>query len=89
MPASWYCPITSLASVQRMAQLSGYAVPDDIVKRVEAGGEDREEIRKRGIAVCTELCRDLIDAGVPGLHFYTLNFSKATREIYANLGLAV
>ncbi|MDQ2912155.1 MAG: methylenetetrahydrofolate reductase [Chloroflexota bacterium] len=80
-------PITSLASVQRMAQLSGYAVPDDIVALVEAGGDDREEIRKRGISVCTELCRDLLDAGVPGLHFYTLNFSKATREIYTNLGL--
>jgi len=82
-------PITSLASVQRMAQLSGYAVPNDIVERVEAGGSDREEIRKRGIAVATELCRDLLDADVPGLHFYTLNFSKATREIYTNLGLAV
>jgi methylenetetrahydrofolate reductase (NADPH) len=82
-------PITSLASVQRMAQLSGYAVPDDIVRIVEAGGDDRDEIRKRGIAVATQLCRDLLAAGVPGLHFYTLNFSKATREIHANLGLAV
>ena len=80
-------PITSLVSVQRMAQLSGYAVPDDIVRRIEAGGDDREEIRKRGIEVATELCRDLLDRGVPGLHFYTLNFSKATREIYTNLGL--
>jgi len=80
-------PITSLVSVQRMAQLSGYAVPDDIVRRIEAGGDDRAEIRKRGIEVATELCRELLDAGVPGLHFYTLNFSKATREIYDNLGL--
>ena len=72
-------PITSLVSVQRMAQLSGYAVPDDIVRRIEAGGDDREEIRKRGIEVATELCRDLLDRGIPGLHFYTLNFSKATR----------
>jgi hypothetical protein len=80
-------PITSLVSVQRMAQLSGYAVPDDIVRRIEAGGDDRAEIRKRGIEVATELCRDLLEAGVPGLHFYTLNFSKATREIYENLGL--
>ena len=80
-------PITSLVSVQRMAQLSGYAVPDDIVRRIEAGGDDRDEIRKRGIEVATELCRGLLDAGVPGLHFYTLNFSKATREIYAKLGL--
>jgi len=80
-------PITSLVSVQRMAELSGYAVPDDIVKRIEAGGDDRAEIRKRGIDVATELCRHLLEAGVPGLHFYTLNFSKATREIYAKLGL--
>ncbi len=80
-------PITSLVSVQRMAQLSGYAVPPDIVRRIEAGGDDRDEIRKRGIEVATELCRDLLDRGVPGLHFYTLNFSKATREIYEKLGL--
>jgi methylenetetrahydrofolate reductase (NADPH) len=80
-------PITSLVSVQRMAQLSGYAVPDDIVRRIEAGGDDRDEIRRRGIEVATELCRNLLDLGVPGLHFYTLNFSKATREIYTNLGL--
>jgi methylenetetrahydrofolate reductase (NADPH) len=80
-------PITSLVSVQRMAQLSGYAVPDDVVRRIEAGGDDRDEIRRRGIEVATELCRDLLEAGVPGLHFYTLNFSKATREIYGNLGL--
>jgi len=79
-------PITSLVSVQRMAELSGYAVPDDIVKRIEAGGDDRAEIRKRGIDVATELCRHLLEAGVPGLHFYTLNFSKATREIHGNLG---
>jgi methylenetetrahydrofolate reductase (NADPH) len=80
-------PITSLVSVQRMAELSGYSVPDDIVRRITAGGDDRGEIRKRGIAVATELCRDLLDAGVPGLHFYTLNFSKATREIYTNLSI--
>ena len=81
-------PITSLVSVQRMAELSGYAVPDDIVRRIEAGGDDRAEIRRRGIDVATELCRDLLEAGVPGLHFYTLNFSKATREIHEALGLA-
>jgi len=62
-------------------------VPDDIVRLIEAGGDDRDEVRKRGIDLATELCRGLLDAGAPGLHFYTLNFSKATREIYTNLGL--
>jgi methylenetetrahydrofolate reductase (NADPH) len=81
-------PITSLVSVKRMAEMSGYAVPADIVSRIEAGGDDREEIRRRGIEVACELSQDLLDAGVPGLHFYTLNFSKATREIYTSLGLA-
>src|SRR5947199_3633885 len=80
-------PITSLTSVQRMAQLSGYAVPDDIVRLVEAGGDDRDEIRKGGIAVATQLCRDLLDAGVAGLDFYAVNVSKATRRIYTDLGL--
>jgi methylenetetrahydrofolate reductase (NADPH) len=80
-------PITSLASVQRMAELSGYAVPADVVKRVTAGGDDPAEIRARGIDVAAELCAQLLDADVPGLHFYTLNFSKATREVYTKLGL--
>ncbi len=80
-------PITSLVSAQRMAELSGYAVPEDIVRRVTAGGDDPEEIRSRGIEVAAELCAQLLEAKVAGLHFYTLNFSKATREVYAKLGL--
>ena len=80
-------PITSLTSVQRMAQLSGYVVPADIVRRLTAGGEDPAEIRARGIELAAQLCSQLLDAGVPGLHFYTLNYSKATREVYAKLGL--
>jgi methylenetetrahydrofolate reductase (NADPH) len=80
-------PVTSLTSVQHMAQLSGYAVPADIVDRITAGGDEPGEIRKRGIELAVELCSQLLGAGVPGLHFYTLNFSKATREIYARLRL--
>jgi len=80
-------PITSLASVQRMAELSGYAVPDDVVERVTAGGDDHEEIRKRGIDLAAELCARLLEEHASGLHFYTLNFSRATREVYAKLGL--
>jgi len=80
-------PVTSLALVQRMAQLSGCEVPPEIVARLQAVADDPADVRRVGVELATELCRDLLDAGAPGLHFYTLNRSTATREIYANLGL--
>ena len=78
-------PVTSLDAIPRRAQM-GAAVPPDLVAELEAAG-DRESVRRVGIEQSTRLCRDLLDAGAPGLHFYTLNRSMATREIYANLGL--
>ena len=81
-------PVTSLTSVPRMAAM-GAAVPPWMVERLEAadarGGA--AAVRDEGVACATELCRELLEAGVPGLHFYTLNRSNATREIYAALGL--
>ncbi len=81
-------PVTSLSSVPRMATM-GAAVPEWMVKRLEAADElgGAEAVRSEGVAIATELCRQLLDAGVPGLHFYTLNRSNATREIYSALGL--
>ncbi|MDQ4069480.1 MAG: methylenetetrahydrofolate reductase [Actinomycetota bacterium] len=80
-------PITSLSSVQRMAQLSGCEVPPEVVAQVDAVADNPDDVRRVGVELATELCRDLLDNGAPGLHFYTLNRSTATREIYANLGL--
>jgi len=81
-------PVTSLRSVPRMAQM-GAAVPAWAVARLEeasAQGGD-EAVRRAGIELATDLCAALLSAGAPGLHFYTLNRSSATREIHAALGL--
>ncbi len=82
-------PVTSLTSVPRMAQM-GSPVPAWAVERLEraAGRGGAEAVRAEGVAMATELCQALLDAGAPGLHFYTLNRSTATREIYRALGLA-
>jgi methylenetetrahydrofolate reductase (NADPH) len=75
-------PITSLSSVPRMAAM-GARVPAWAVARLEAAAEvgGTEGVRHEGIEMATELCRALLDAGAPGLHFSTLNRSSATREI--------
>ena len=77
-------PITNVRQVTRFAELSGAALPDEVVERVTAAGDD-DAIRRVGTAIGTELSEALIDGGAPGLHFYTQNRSRATREIYANL----
>ncbi len=79
-------PVTSLGAIPRRAAM-GAAVPADMVALLEGAG-DRESVRRAGIDMATSLCQELLDRGAPGLHFYTLNRSRATREIYANLGLA-
>lgn len=81
-------PVTNRSQVQRMAELSGAAFPAWLAARLD-GVEDPDEVRRIGVGAATELCAELLAAGAPGLHFYTLNRSTATREIYANLGLPV
>ncbi len=85
-------PVTSLRSVQRMAELSGQQVPAEVLARLEhAAGtgteEDRAAVREVGVQVATELGARLIAEGVPCLHFYTLNFARATSEVLGRLGL--
>jgi methylenetetrahydrofolate reductase (NADPH) len=81
-------PVTNLSQVTRFAALSGAEFPADLAARLEAVAEDPAEVRRIGVEVASQLCRDLLAAGAPGLHFYTLNRSTATREIFANLGLS-
>ena len=67
--------------------MSGASFPQELLDRLQRAPTP-DEVRKVGIDWATQLCQSLLDEGVPGLHFYTLNLSTATRQIYANLGLA-
>ncbi len=81
-------PITTSQGMRRMAELSGGSVfPAKLLKALARAGEDTEAVRRAGVTYATTQCADLLDNGVRGIHFYTLNQSSATREIYANLGL--
>jgi len=80
-------PVTSLTSIPRMAAM-GSAVPEAMIDALHAAHEQGGDaaVREAGISLATELCRELLELGVPGLHFYTLNLSTATREITERLG---
>ena len=76
-------PVTNMAQVQRMAALSGAAFPGWLAERLEKVADDPEAVREIGVDVASELAQELLAGGAPGIHFYTLNRSTATREIYA------
>jgi methylenetetrahydrofolate reductase (NADPH) len=82
-------PILNLRQITRMAELSGREVPAEVVARVAVHEDDPAALRAEGIRIAAELCDTLLAGGAPGLHFYTLNRSKATREIFAALNMAV
>ena len=81
-------PVTNIGQVERMAELSGAAFPSWLRERLESG-KTAEDVRRIGVDAATELCAGLLEAGAPGLHFYTMNKSTATRDIYTQLGLPV
>lgn len=82
-------PVTNLASVSRMASMSGAEVPSWLIERVSKARDDAQDAERIGVEIATELCAQLLEAGAPGLHFYTLNRSGATRQIHAELGLPI
>jgi methylenetetrahydrofolate reductase (NADPH) len=78
-------PVVSGANVRRMAQLTGARIPRPLEAELARTGEDDEATLEVGVAWATRQCRELLEGGVPGLHFYTLNKSPATRRVHENL----
>ncbi len=81
-------PIISVPMIDRAIMLSGARFPADLADQLHSHADDRASVRKIGVEYAAGMCQRLLDEGVPGLHFYTLNGSRATREIYEMLGLA-
>jgi methylenetetrahydrofolate reductase (NADPH) len=81
-------PVTNVGQVERFAKLAGAAFPARLAERLYEVADRPDEVRRIGVDVATMLSQELLDGGAPGIHFYTLNFSRATREIYSNLGWA-
>ena len=78
-------PVTVPGQIERFAGLSGSAMPADFEARLRAVADDKAAFRAVGIDLVTQLCRDVLDAGAPGLQFFTLNRSTATAEILGRL----
>ncbi|WP_028949918.1 methylenetetrahydrofolate reductase [NAD(P)H] [Sulfurihydrogenibium subterraneum] len=78
-------PITNFNQIRKFASLCGATIPEEVVKLFEKYADNPEETKKTGIEFATKQCEDLLKNGVKGLHFYTLNKSDATIQIYNNI----
>ena len=81
-------PVLSTANLERMAELAACThIPAKLLRALQRCGDDADGVERVGIHWATQQCLELLDHGVRGIHFYTLNRSAATREIFRNLGL--
>jgi methylenetetrahydrofolate reductase (NADPH) len=80
-------PITRVGQIERMAAMCGSAIPDPLREELHARGDEEEAVLDFGVAYATLQCAELLAAGAPGIHFYTLNRSPATRAILSALKL--
>ena len=78
-------PVTNVKLLTKMAELGGTPIPQSIAARFAAVEANPDDVRKLGVEIALDLCNDLIDAGAPGIHFYTMNSSTATSEIFTSL----
>lgn len=80
-------PITNFSQLARFSDACGAEIPRWIRNRLQHFGDDREAIRAFGLDVISRMCEQLIQEGVPGLHFYTMNNAQPTLAILDRLGL--
>ena len=78
-------PILNLGQIKRFTQMCGASIPEELLERLEAIKEDADAVRQCGVEHAAQQCRELLEGGVPGIHFYTLNRSTSTRDIFENL----
>lgn len=78
-------PVTNVSQVERFTRMCGASIPDELLDRLRPVQEDAGAVMATGIEWAITQCRDLLEAGAPGIHFYTLNKSHATRSILAAL----
>src|SRR5690606_10188192 len=81
-------PVTSFDRIRRITAMCGASSPDDLAGPLEAAKDDADAQFEIGVEYAIEQCRGLLDAGVPGMHFYVLNKSQACRRIFDALGFA-
>jgi methylenetetrahydrofolate reductase (NADPH) len=82
-------PVTNVKQIKRFAELSGAPMPAEVTDRLQAVADDPAAVRAVGVELATELSSTLLEGGAPGLHFYTLNRSTATLEVFDRLGLTL
>lgn len=80
-------PVTRLSTIERSEQLSGAPFPPALAAQFERIADDPAAVRALGIEHATQLCARLLEEGVPGIHFITMNRSTATREVWQQLSL--
>lgn len=80
-------PVTNVAQIERFSVLSGAAFPSDLAGEFARIKDEPAAVHELGVKVAADLCVELLAMGAPGLHFYTLNRSTSTREVYEALGL--
>jgi methylenetetrahydrofolate reductase (NADPH) len=81
-------PITNLGQIKTITGMCGATIPEELERQLDGRAEDREAVAELGVAYATLQCSDLLARGAPGVHFYTLNRSPATRAILAALRAA-